>query len=50
VKSNGNVATFIKELDLSIDDGQNLDFEAGGYVQIDIPPYEVSFQDFDIPE
>jgi Na+-transporting NADH:ubiquinone oxidoreductase subunit F len=42
VKSNGNVATFIKELDLSIDDGQNRDFEAGGYVQIDIPPYEVS--------
>jgi Na+-transporting NADH:ubiquinone oxidoreductase subunit F len=50
VRSNENVATFIKEFDLEIDDGQTLDFQAGGYIQIDIPPYEVSYRDFDIPE
>jgi len=50
VKSNRNVATFIKELDLSIDGGQTLDFQAGGYIQIDIPPYQLDYKGFDIPE
>jgi Na+-transporting NADH:ubiquinone oxidoreductase subunit F len=50
VKSNENVATFIKEFDLQIDEGQTLDFEAGGYIQIDIPPYEIDYKDFDIQE
>jgi Na+-transporting NADH:ubiquinone oxidoreductase subunit F len=50
VHSNDNVATFIKEFDLRIDDGQTLDFQAGGYIQIDIPPYELDYKEFDIPQ
>ncbi len=50
VRSNKNVATFIKELIVDLDDGQVLEFEAGGYIQIDIPKYNISFKDFDIEE
>lgn len=49
VRSNNNVATFIKEFVVDIDDGKSLDFEAGGYIQIDIPEYKgIKFADFDI--
>ncbi len=48
VRSNDNVATFIKELVLEIQDGKWLEFEAGGYIQIDIPKYNLSFREFDI--
>lgn len=48
VRSNDNVATFIKELVLELPKGQNLDFEAGGYIQIDIPEYSLSFKDFQV--
>jgi Na+-transporting NADH:ubiquinone oxidoreductase subunit F len=48
VRSNHNVATFIKELILDIDGGETLDFEAGGYIQIDIPPYEIDYKSFDV--
>ena len=48
VKSNDNVATFIKELILELPEGENLNFQAGGYIQIDIPKYEVDFKNFDI--
>ncbi len=48
VRSNRNVATFIKELVLELPKGKKLNFKAGGYIQIDIPPYELSFRDFDI--
>ena len=48
VRSNRNVATFIKELILDLPKGKKLNFKAGGYIQIDIPPYELSFRDFDI--
>jgi Na+-transporting NADH:ubiquinone oxidoreductase subunit F len=50
VRSNDNVATFIKEFILDIDGGETLHFEAGGYIQIDIPPYEIDYKSFDIPE
>jgi len=50
VQSNMNVATFIKELDVKLPPGENLDFKAGGYIQIDIPKYSLSFADFDIEE
>lgn len=50
VVSNNNVATFIKELVLKLDDGDELHFESGGYIQIDIPPYEIDFQNFEIGE
>ena len=37
VRSNDNVATFIKEFVIELDDGKTMDFESGGYIQIDIP-------------
>jgi len=48
VTSNPNVATFIKELNLKLPEGENVDFRAGGYVQLEIPPYEVDYKSFDI--
>ena len=49
VESNENVATFIKELVLNLPEGENLKFEAGGYIQIDIPEYHnLAFSDFNI--
>ena len=50
VRSNNNVATFIKELVLNLPEGADLDFKAGGYIQIDIPPYDVKFSTFDVQE
>ncbi len=50
VRSNRNVATFIKELVVDLPPGMTLNFKAGGYIQMDIPPFEVSFRDFDIEE
>ena len=50
VVSNDNVATFIKELVLKIPDGESVDFRAGGYVQLEVPPHEVHYKDFDIGE
>ena len=49
VRSNKNVATFIKELILELPKGENLDFTAGGYIQIDIPEYHnLKFKDFNV--
>lgn len=50
VRSNDNVATFIKELVLEIPDGESVDFRAGGYVQLEVPPHAVKYSDFDIAE
>jgi Na+-transporting NADH:ubiquinone oxidoreductase subunit F len=50
VVSNSNVATFIKELVLSLDPGQELEFKAGAYMQIDIPEYEVKFTEFNVSD
>ncbi len=50
VRSNRNVATFIKELTLEIPDGESVPFRAGGYIQIECPPHEVKYADFDIAE
>ena len=50
VVSNDNVATFIKELVLKLPEGENVDFRAGGYVQLECPPHHVKFSDFDIPD
>ncbi|OED34674.1 NADH:ubiquinone reductase (Na(+)-transporting) subunit F [PVC group bacterium (ex Bugula neritina AB1)] len=50
VSGNDNVATFIKELNLDLPEGEALNFEAGGYIQIDVPEYELSFKDFDVAE
>ena len=49
VKSNENVATFIKELVLELPKGENLNFSAGGYIQIDIPKYHnLKYADFTV--
>jgi Na+-transporting NADH:ubiquinone oxidoreductase subunit F len=48
VISNRNVATFIKELKLKFLSDRSMDFKAGGYIQIYIPPFELSYTEFDI--
>ena len=50
VKSNHNVATFIKELVLDLPEGEDVGFRAGGYIQIECPPHVVDYKDFDIEE
>ena len=46
VVSNYNVATFIKEFVVEIP--EDMDYKAGGYIQIEIPNCEVKFADMDI--
>lgn len=48
VVSNKSVATFIKEFVVRLPEGVDLHYRAGGYIQIDIPPYELDFKNFDI--
>jgi len=49
VISNYNVATFIKEFIVKLPEGETLDFQAGGYIQIDVPPCTVDYKkDIDI--
>jgi Na+-transporting NADH:ubiquinone oxidoreductase subunit F len=50
VRSNRNVATFIKELVLELPEGEAVPFRAGGYIQIECPPHNVKFSDFEIEE
>lgn len=50
VISNDNVATFIKELVLKLPEGEEVDFRAGGYVQFEIPPYEIKYTDIDVAD
>ena len=50
VRSNDNVATFIKELVLDLPEGEDVGFKAGGYIQIECPPHKVAYKDFDIGE
>ncbi|MEM1322094.1 MAG: NADH:ubiquinone reductase (Na(+)-transporting) subunit F [Bacteroidota bacterium] len=48
VVSNYNVATFIKEFVVKLPEGETLDFESGGYIQIDVPKVVAPFNDMDI--
>jgi Na+-transporting NADH:ubiquinone oxidoreductase subunit F len=48
VRSNRSVATFIKELILELPEGEEVDFKAGGYIQIVAPPHVVRYRDFQI--
>ncbi len=50
VRSNHNVATFIKELVLELPEGESVDFRAGGYIQIEAPAHVVKYSDFDIED
>ncbi|MDG2471595.1 MAG: NADH:ubiquinone reductase (Na(+)-transporting) subunit F [Pseudomonadales bacterium] len=48
VESNPNVATFIKELTLKLPEGEDVNFRAGGYVQLECPPHQVKYSNFAI--
>jgi len=48
VRSNRNVATFMKELILDLPPGEVLDFQAGAFVQLTAPPFHARFADFDV--
>lgn len=48
VRSNENVATFIKELVLELPPGEEVPFRAGGYIQIEAPPYDLQYANYDI--
>ncbi|MGI9248306.1 MAG: NADH:ubiquinone reductase (Na(+)-transporting) subunit F, partial [Woeseiaceae bacterium] len=50
VRSNRNVATFIKEFVVELPPGEEINFRAGGYIQIECPQHEVAYKDFDIEE
>ncbi len=51
VVSNRNVATFIKEFVVKLPEGETLDFQSGGYIQIDVPKVEVDFaKDVEVEE
>jgi Na+-transporting NADH:ubiquinone oxidoreductase subunit F len=46
VKSNDNVASFIKEFVIELPPGEEVDFKAGGYIQIECPPHVADYKDF----
>jgi len=50
VRSNRNVATFIKELILELPEGEEVPFKAGGYIQIECPSHVANYKDFVIEE
>ena len=50
VRSNQNVATFIKEFVVELPPGEEIDFRAGGYIQIECPPHTIAYKDFAIDE
>ena len=47
VVSNRNVATFIKEFKVQLPAGEHMDFAPGSYAQIEIPKFDISYNDFD---
>ena len=47
VVSNDNVATFIKEFIVKLPEGETLDFQPGGFIQIEVPLFECDFKDFE---
>jgi Na+-transporting NADH:ubiquinone oxidoreductase subunit F len=50
VVSNRNVATYIKEFIVKLPEGEILNFVSGGYIQIDIPKYNIKYSDYDVEE
>ncbi len=50
VISNNNVATFIKELVIGLPEGEDVDFKAGGFIQIEVPPHTLEYRNFEIDE
>ena len=50
VSANDNVASMIKELNLKLPEGVDVDFRAGGYVQLEIPPYKMQWSTIDVQD
>jgi Na+-transporting NADH:ubiquinone oxidoreductase subunit F len=52
VISNDNVSTYIKEFVVKLPEGETLDFESGGYIQVDVPVFEADFKNdlYNIPD
>ncbi len=50
VFSNKNVATFLKELVITLPEGEEVNFRSGGYIQVEVPPHNIQYSDFDIDE
>ena len=51
VRSNHNVATFIKELILELPPGEEVPFRAGGFIQIERPPgISIEYKNFSVEE
>ncbi|MBT8453874.1 MAG: NADH:ubiquinone reductase (Na(+)-transporting) subunit F [Deltaproteobacteria bacterium] len=48
VRSTHGLSTFIKEICLELPVGEEVPFRAGGYIQVECPPYQAKFSDFDI--
>jgi Na+-transporting NADH:ubiquinone oxidoreductase subunit F len=48
VRSNRNVATFIKELVLELPAGEEVNFKPGGYIQIEVPPHHMKYENIDV--
>ena len=50
VMDNHNVATFIKELNLKLPEGEDVNFKAGGFVQLEIPPHDMHYREIEVEE
>ena len=50
VITNESVATYIREFTLKLPEGENLDFQSGGYIQIEVPRFEADFKNFAIED
>ena len=50
VISNSNIATFIKELKIKPVEGENIEFTPGDYMQLEIPKYQLSFNEIEIED
>lgn len=48
VRSTCGLSTFIKEIVLELPTGEHVPFRAGGYIQVECPPYQATFADFDL--
>lgn len=46
VKSNDNVATFIKELAVEIPEGEEVPYRSGGYLQVHVPAFKTNTSDW----
>lgn len=48
VAQSRNVSTLIREIVLTLPEGETMEFRAGGFVEVICPPHRVEFREFDI--